>query len=151
MTPGPTNTDLRRVPGFADTVAMRGWRAWWAESGLTLAGYRAMIDPMLADPGIPFGLVAHSGGTYLGSVLVIANDLDARPGLRPWIAALWVEPEARRQGVAAGLIAAARAGAAAFGHPICHLCARPDLRPFYLARGFRLLETGVEGLDVLAI
>jgi GNAT superfamily N-acetyltransferase len=144
-------SDLREVPAFADTVADRGWHAWWTGSGVTLADYRAHLDPMVARGGLPFALVAHDGAAYLGSVLLIENDLDARPGYAPWIAALWVDPAQRRQGVAAALIAAARAGAARLGHATCFLCATPDLAPFYLARGFRRIEEDVGGLDIFAI
>ena len=144
-------SSLRQRPDFADTVADRGWHAWWTESGVPLADYRAHLDPMLAGGGIPFGLVAHDGPAYAGSVLVIESDLDARPRLAPWIAALWVEPERRRQGVAARLIRAAREEAGRLGRPFCHLCATPDRTPFYLAQGFERIEAGVEGLDLFRI
>lgn len=57
---------------------------------------------MIENDGIPFCLVAEEGGVYIGSVLVIENDLDARPDYTPWIAALWVEPHARKRGAATG-------------------------------------------------
>lgn len=79
---------LRERPEFADILADRAWHAWWAESDVTLAADRAHLDPMLAGGGVPFGLVAREGETYLGSVLVIDSDLDLRPQLTPWIAAL---------------------------------------------------------------
>ncbi|SHI75947.1 GNAT family N-acetyltransferase [Wenxinia saemankumensis] len=138
-------------PDFADAVADRGWRAWWSESGLSLAGYRALLDPMIASRDYPAALVAHEGGAYRGSVLLIEDDLAARPGLTPWIAALWVDPAHRRQGLAGRLIGAAREQAARAGFPTCHLCATPDKAAFYLARGFARLERDVEGLDVFVI
>lgn len=142
---------LCNAPGFIGQVADRGWRAWWRDSGVTLAAYRAGIEASTRGSGLPISLVAHDGDTYLGSVLLIENDLDARPGLSPWIAALWVEPVARRRGIAATLIDAARAEAAAQGHATCYLCAEPQVVPYYLARGFRCLERDVEGMSVLAI
>lgn len=142
---------LRERPGFADTVADRGWHAWWTDSGESLAQYRAALEPMLGGDGIPFGIVAHHQRTYLGSTLVIENDLEERPRYAPWIAALWVEPAWRRQGVAARLMAAARAEAARHGHDSCYLCATPDKSPYYVARGFTRIERDVSGLDVFAI
>lgn len=142
---------LRDRPEFADTLADRAWRAWWTESGLSLASYQAHLEPMMTGHGIPLALVAHEGGTYLGSVLLIENDLEARPQYAPWIAALWVEPERRRQGMAARLMDAARAEAGRLGHAACYLCATPDKAPYYLARGFRRIEADVDALDVFVI
>ncbi|WP_234827476.1 GNAT family N-acetyltransferase [Sinorhizobium meliloti] len=68
---------------------------------------------------------------------MIENDLDDRPQYTPWIAALWVEPDMRRRGIAAKLMEAARKEASARGHAFCYLCATPDNSPYYLARGFK--------------
>lgn len=144
-------TDLREVPQFADIIAHRAWNAWWTDSDMSQADYRAGLDQMIHNSGIPFALVAHEGGAYRGSVLVIDNDLDARPQYKPWIAALWVEPDARRLGIAGSLIDAARQVAEGLGHPCCNLCATPENSPYYLARGFRLVESDVEGLNVFVI
>ncbi|MGH0283482.1 GNAT family N-acetyltransferase [Sinorhizobium meliloti] len=46
---------------------------------------------------------------------MIENDLDDRPQYTPWIAALWVEPDMRRRGIAAKLMEAARKQASARG------------------------------------
>lgn len=144
-------SNLKYCPHFADAIADRGWHAWWTQSGVTVEQYRAHLDPMIAGEGIPFGLVAHEDGLYLGSVLVIENDLDARPEYTPWIAALWVEPNARRKGIAAQLIAAARREAARCGQQSCYLCATADKRPYYLKQGLRQIEADVSGLDVFMI
>lgn len=146
-----TISSLRDRPEFADIIADRAWHAWWTQSGVTLAEYRAHLEPMMEGDGIPLALVAHEGDAYLGSVLLIESDLDARPQLAPWIAALWVEPERRREGMAARLMEAARAKAGRLGHEACFLCATPDKRAYYVARGFRLIEADVDGLDVFVI
>ncbi|MDW6021795.1 GNAT family N-acetyltransferase [Mesorhizobium sp. BAC0120] len=146
-------SNLRSVRAFAKTVADRAWYEWWTNTDVSLAEYRSGIERMVDgdDDAIPSALVAHIGKQYAGSVLLIDNDLETRPQYSPWIAALWVEPEFRRQGVAGELIEAARGQAARLGHGTCYLCATPTNSPYYLARGFRLLEPGVDGLDVFAI
>ena len=141
-------SDITDRPGFADSVADRGWHAWWTQTEVTLAQYRARLDEVFTSDGIPFALVAHDGDSYAGSVLVIENDLDARPACTPWIAALWVEPERRRQGIATQLLSSARTQAAGQGHRTLYLCANPDKTPLYRAQGFHLIETGVSGLNV---
>jgi predicted N-acetyltransferase YhbS len=142
-------SSLHQVPQFADTIAHRGWSAF--DSGLTLAEYRAGLEPLMKSEGVPSALVAHDNEKYLGSVLVIANDLDARPDLTPWIAALWVEPNHRSKGIAVALIGEARAVMAKAGVKRCHLCATRENSPYYLARGFNLIEEDVTGLSVFDI
>lgn len=96
MTSEHTISDLRTVPGFADVVADRIWRAWWQEDGVPFAGLRSRLDESFGTSPIPSAFVAHRHGLYLGSILLIENDLPERPALRPWVAALWVEPGHRR-------------------------------------------------------
>ena len=143
-----TISNLAHVPQFADTVADRGWHAWWQHDGVSLEFYRTGLEPMLKGEGIPAGFVAHRGEAYLGSALLIENDLEARPSLSPWIAALWVDPEHRRQGIANDLMTAARAAAATVGQQTVYLCGEKKVTPYYLARGWRQIETDVGGLNV---
>ncbi|MFK0383442.1 GNAT family N-acetyltransferase [Agrobacterium sp. NPDC090273] len=144
-------SNLRDHPHFVDTVAHRGWNAWWTDSGLPVEHYRAHLEPMLASDGIPFALVAHDNGDYAGSVLVIENDHDDRPQYAPWIAALWVEPQFRRQGIAARLLLESRLEAEKRGHASCYLCATSDKAPYYLKQGFSLIEPNVSDLDIFMI
>ncbi|MDS7596582.1 GNAT family N-acetyltransferase [Agrobacterium tumefaciens] len=144
-------SNLRDYPHFADLIADRGWNEWWTESGLPLGQYRAHLESMLESDGVPFALVAHENGVYAGSVLVISNDHDERPQYAPWIAALWVEPGFRRQGIAARLIAESRGESEKSGHPSCYLCATSDKAPYYLKQGFTLIERDVAGLDIFVI
>lgn len=144
-------SDLRSAPGFAAIIADRCWREWWVKTDVTLSEYRCGIEQMAAGSGVPTALVAHDGAQYVGSVLLIENDLEARPHYSPCIAALWVEPAFRRGGVAFELIQAARTEAGRLGRRTCYLCATDANSPYYLARGFCLLESAVEGLNVFSI
>jgi GNAT superfamily N-acetyltransferase len=152
---GWTLSHLGDVPHFADTMADRAWHAWWTDSGVPLSAYRAHLDPMMA-PGagiihIPMALVAHVGEVYLGSALLIESDLDARPALSPWVAALWVEEAHRRRGIAASLMARCRAKAAALGFATVYLCAQRKVSAYYVQRGWNLMEQDVAGLDVFSM
>jgi GNAT superfamily N-acetyltransferase len=142
---------LRDASQFTATIAERGWHEWWIDSTTTLAEYRSGIEQMATAVTIPCALVAHRGEQYVGSVLLVDDDLESRQELTPWIAALWVEPEFRRHGIAFELIQAARNEAAGQGYDICYLCATPSNSPYYFARGFHLLESDVEGLNVFRI
>ena len=142
---------LHDVAEFAATIADRCWHAWWTDTEVTLAEYQSGIEEMRQLNRIPIAFVAHHDETYIGSVLLIENDLRARPNYTPWIAALWVEPINRRNGIAFTLIEAARLQAKALGYSNCYLCANEKNSSYYSARGFRLIEADVEGLNVLSI
>jgi GNAT superfamily N-acetyltransferase len=142
-------SNLREQGHFAFTIAERGWSEWGKQS-LTLADYLAGVEGMVLSCGIPCAFVAHKGTQYVGSVLLIDNDLSCRPQYSPWIAALWVEPAFRRRGAGERLLEAARGEAGRLGQGTSYLCAVPSKCQYYLARGFRLVERDVEGLNVLA-
>ena len=141
-------SNLCAVPHFADAVADRGWAAWWTDSGVPLSDYRKHLTPMLASEASERAFVAHAGDTYLGSALLIENDLEPRPLLTPWVAALWVDADQRRRGIAARLMEAARHEAARQGKAKVYLCAVPAVSAYYVKRGWREIETDVAGLNV---
>lgn len=125
--------------------------AWWTDTDVSLDEYTRSIELMTEREGIPTTLVVHVGLKYLGSVLLIDKDLDVRPHFSPWIAALWVEPESRSQGCAATLINAAREEAANLGYDTCYQCVTEANSPYYIARGFHLLEPDIQGLNIFTI
>lgn len=143
--------NLRNVPNFAHTIADRVWHEWWKNTDVTYLKFQSGIKPMTINIGIPMALVAHQDEQYVGSVLLIENDMDARPQYSPWIAALWVEPEFRRKGVADELIHAVRAEAEKLGFNKCYLCATDTNSPYYVDRGFYLVEPSVEGLNLFVV
>ncbi len=144
-------SDLREVPHFADTVASRGWHAWWTDSPVPLKQYRSWVQEAIDGQAIPTCLVAHDGETYQGSVSLITSDMEVRPQYSPWIAALWVDEKFRRQGIAQNLITAAREKFHSFGVKKIYLCAIEKNAPYYRARGFEQIETAVDGLNIFVI
>ena len=142
--------NLNALPDLKSTVADRIWQAWWKPHGHLLQVVTDFIDELPEARSIPFCLVAHDEGHYVGSVLGLVSDLEDRPELSPWIGALWVEPEFRKQGVAAALVRAALDELFALGHEVAFLCATTEKRGMYERQGWKLIEADVgEGkLDV---
>lgn len=138
-----TISDLRQRPEFFDAVADRIWRAWWEPNGYPLDTIRGRLKQNLQDTPIPLALVAHDGGTFLGTASLIASDLDERPDLTPWVAAVWVEERARGHGVGAALADAAAHACFALGFARAYLCARPRMTEFYQRLGWTLVERRV--------
>ena len=97
----------------------------------------------MSEAPIPLALVAHDGGAFLGTASVIASDLAERPQLTPWVAAVWVEPEARGRGIGAALVDRATRDCFAVGVSRAYLCARPRMSRFYEALGWSIFERKV--------
>jgi GNAT superfamily N-acetyltransferase len=138
-----TISDLRQRPEFFDSVADRIWRAWWKADGHPLDYISGRLRESLNAEPIPLALVAHEGSTFLGTSSVIASDLAERPQLTPWVAAVWVEPQARRRGVGAALVNRATQDCSALGVDRVYLCARPQRSEFYERLGWIAIERDV--------
>src|SRR5882672_7035265 len=135
--------DLRQRPEFFDAVADRIWQAWWKPHGHPLTYIRDRLRENMEPGPIPLALVAHEDGHFLGTASVIASDLAERPQLTPWIAAVWVEPEARGRGIGAALVDRATQDCFALGVSRAHLCARPRMTGFYEGLGWTIVERKV--------
>ena len=135
-----TISDLRQCPKFFDTVADRIWQAWWQPTGYPLDYISTRLRENMEATPIPFALVAHDREKFLGTSSVIASDLEERPQLSPWVAAVWVEEDARRTGVGAALVNRAAHDCFALGVSSAYLCARPRMTGFYEALGWTVVE-----------
>lgn len=141
-------SDLRDVPRFRDVMTDRLWTAWWRDEGLiTRDELVQKVGENITSTGIPFGLIAHRGDVFCGTVSVIEDDMPARPQYRPWLAALWVEANARRQGIGERLIDAALQKVSGLA-PEIHLYCTPENTPFYEHRSWTRLETDVGGVNI---
>jgi GNAT superfamily N-acetyltransferase len=145
-----TISDLRQRPEFFDTVADRIWRASWKDVGVPLDYITGRLQENLNTEPIPIALVAHNGAEFLGTASVIASDLEERPQLTPWVAAVWVEPHARSHSVGGTLVERAARDCFALGIARAYLCARPALTGFYERLGWIATEreVGKHGLTV---
>lgn len=147
-------SDLRDQPHFLETVADRVWRAWWQEQGESLETVAGLFAENLTTREVlPACLVAHRGGDFVGTASLIASDLEERPVLTPWVAAVWIEPEFRRLRHGAAIVAAAAELAFSRGFAQAYLCAESDKRAFYAGLGWRHLEedVGPYALDIFEL
>ena len=142
--------DLKERPEFFDVVADRIWNAWWKPSGAKLADVEAALTDVVSSDVFPFTLVGVEREAFVGTVTCIATDIEARPDLGPCVAALWVEPGGRGQGMAERLVDAALLRLHAAGYKHAYLAARRPLRSYYSGRGWALAEEGV-GADQLDV
>lgn len=144
-------SDLRECSHFSADVADRIWHAWWRDKGISLGHIQDLVKQNLTSEGIPFALVAHQGGAFMGTVSVIPNDMEERPQYSPWVAAVWVDADARRFGIGSALVAAAVNAAFDLGFSQVFLCATPENSSFYQRASWKRLEEDVAGLNVFTI
>jgi len=104
---------------------------------------------------IPSTLVAlDEAGDWLGSVSLLAEDHPDIPQYSPWLASLYVRPEARGAGIGRALVARAVAEAGQVGTRTLYLYCKPDVAGWYRTLGWRdhdLLRLGPLEVHVLAI
>ncbi|MEI2300203.1 GNAT family N-acetyltransferase [Ensifer sp. MJa1] len=151
--PAVTVSDLRDTPHFFDAVADRIWRAWWEPHGFPLSHIEGLLENSMGKDTQSLCLVAHDGARFVGTASVIASDLEERPDLTPWVAAVWVDPPFRGIGIGGAIVLKAARAALDTGVVAVHLCALPGKRAFYERIGWRLDEkdVGEDRLDVFSM
>lgn len=71
---------------------------------LTLEGRAEAIAEAAERGGIPSIFIAVAGNQLVGSAALVQNDMDTKPDLSPWLAAVYVKETFRYQGIATELI-----------------------------------------------
>lgn len=99
-------TTIARRLDLVPTVADWLWREWWRRTGRTLEEAEAVYAACRAEVGAPQTLVLLSGGTPIGTATLARHDLEERPDLTPWLAGVFVVPEARGRGHVGHLLTA---------------------------------------------
>lgn len=136
--------DLRDAPHFFADVADRIWRTWWAPDGRSLADVETALRAIVAASDYPFTLVAARGDRFVGTVTSIKEDIGARPEWGPCLAALWVEPDARGQGIGVALADRLMTRLAGLNFERVYLSAEPRMRAYYLLRGWTLIDSDID-------
>ncbi len=110
---------------------------------------RSELEDHASRRGVPTTLVLLDGDQLLGSVSVVLEDAPELSGEgSPWLASLYVVPQARGRGLGSRLVAAAVELAATQGVPHLFLFT-PDRAGFYERLGWRrLARTALKGTPV---
>ncbi|CAM3484986.1 GNAT family N-acetyltransferase [Pontibacter korlensis] len=133
-----TIKNLHEAPEHFNTVANWIYQQWWQKPGNTIEVVKAPLREHLQSGTFPVTLVALSGDKPAGSVLLIEDDgVEALPELKPWLAALYVAPEYRMQGVGKLLVQALEQHAQQIGFSDLYLVAT-DRVSFYYDLGWRV-------------
>ena len=103
-------------PDLIDVAAEWIWNAFWKKNGYTLEQIRALVISSNAVVGPSQCMLLLVDGVPVGTAGLIRNDLDSRPELTPWLAAMYVRPELRGRGYALELIRAVENAAVLAGY-----------------------------------
>ena len=93
---------LHAAPQHASRVTEWLWQAFGGET-LPQAFFASIVEHSQTPGALPITFVAVEGERLLGTVGLWRCDLISRQDLYPWMAALYVAPEARGQGLAGKL------------------------------------------------
>ena len=93
---------LYAAPQHASCVTEWLWRAFGADA-LPRAFFASIVEHSQTPGALPITFVAVEGERLLGTVGLWRCDLISRQDLYPWMAALYVAPEARGRGLAGKL------------------------------------------------
>lgn len=130
---------LFETPQHRPAVARWIYEAFWQGSDefspATFDGYlREAVD---ADR-IPLSLLAFVEGRPAGTVNLVHDDVFERPGLHPWLAALYVIPEFRLAGVGSALVRSVSDHAVRLGVPALYL--GTNIPKFYARFGASIVD-----------
>lgn len=136
---------LYAAPQHASCVTEWLWRAFGADA-LPRAFFASIVEHSQTPGALPITFVAVEGERLLGTVGLWRCDLISRQDLYPWMAALYVAPEARGQGLAGKLQQHVIGYARAQGYSELFLYSA--CRDFYERFGWQYIG---EGLDYPAV
>lgn len=129
-------------PDLIETVARWQWGEWGRhDPNDSLAARIARIRAQSAGGDIPTTFVATEGDMPLGAASFVADDMPTHPDLTPWLASVYVAPEARGHGVASALVRRVVKHAASLGVGSLYLFTE-DARGLYAKLGWH--KIGVE-------
>jgi hypothetical protein len=118
---GPESSWVKCEPDTVTSV----WFCQLRQKSLTAPIKIAPGSALTNSFGISLAAIHCEGEAFLGTASVIASDLAERPQPTPWVAAVWVDPQARQRDAGAALVGRATLDCFALGVGHVGLCVRP--------------------------
>lgn len=141
---------LFRHPDRVPLVAEWIYREFWTDKpGYSPQTFEALLRQADDLDAIPLSLLALVDGRPAGTINLIDCDDESRPHLTPWLAALYVVPAHRRQGVGTSLIRALLDEARRLG--ISQMYLGTDRPAYYARRGAVFHEQASQTLSIMRL
>ncbi len=119
-----------------------GWiydEFWKDKPGYSVETFVGLLKDATDPDRVPLSLLATADGRPVGTVNLVHTDSEARPDLHPWLAALFVVPEARHTGIGTELVRELNGHAARLG--FAELFLGTDVPEFYSRLGAERVQT----------
>jgi GNAT superfamily N-acetyltransferase len=116
------------------------WHEWWHQDGYTLEQTEDAVAASASPSGPPQSFVLLVDGKPIGTASLVTHDLDERSNLTPWLAGVFVIPEARGRGHVVHLIQAVEAACRSAAIPVVWLYTAGAER-VYARAGWHGVET----------
>jgi GNAT superfamily N-acetyltransferase len=125
-------------PAF-DIIARWRFDAFFAQDGGTFEESRDAFRVWMGGLGYEVALLAEVDGQPAGSCLFVREEIEPAHDLTPWLAALYVAPAFRKQGIASALVRAIEQHARGVGCDELFLYT-VTAEPFYIRLGWTALD-----------
>lgn len=135
---------------LAATCAKWNHKEWGSLTGATEDESVSALQKIIHSTDGQTARAALWNGELAGFILLIHNDLDSHPHLKPWVASVLVAPEFRGRGIARALMASIEAAAHALGYSEAYLYTnKPDLYRKMAWNDFETFTGDYEGMLIL--
>jgi N-acetylglutamate synthase-like GNAT family acetyltransferase len=124
------------IPVLADWFYLE-WS--YLHPGKSREDIQQMISLRIHKDRVPLTLVALQDSELIGSVSLKISDMDNRPELTPWLAALYVRKDCRSRSIGSKLITAIENKGRDLGVTFLYLFT-PASEAYYAKRGWQVLE-----------
>lgn len=127
-------------PDLVPVVARWLWDLFWRRDGYSLEDTLSAVRESVPVRPMPRTFVLLADDVPIGTASLVAQDLDERPDLTPWLAGVFVEAHARGRGYATHLIAAVEDAARTASIPTLWLYTN-SAESLYARAGWQTVET----------
>lgn len=133
--------DVSEVPEAIDVLASWHFAEWGSlYPNESQEDFKEELRKCLECGAVPATFVAMENNELLGSISVLARDMDIEEPWGPWLANFYVQPRYRSEGVGKRLISALLAHCAAHGIPGLYLFT-PSTRAYYERLGWEAIRS----------
>lgn len=131
---------LKNKPQFAQELNRLCFAEWgYLIPGSSREDWFKKLKERMNDASIPYALVASENDQYRGTASILEYDMEDRPNLFPWLAAVYIKTEYRNCGVGTLLLNAIDTECRKLGYNRYYLYTA-EAKNFYLKRGCTIVE-----------
>ncbi len=139
-------------PEWLPVIASWIFEEWWrANPANSIAMVEGRLSEAMNRDKLPLTLIAFSGSTPVGTASLVRHDMESRKDLSPWLAAVYVLPAYRGNGIGSHLVRKAVERARELGIDTLYLFTSGK-EELYSRLGWSVLErkdTGKEQLTIM--